>query len=38
LGLLEGFPNLRQYMERMYARPQAPPRIAQALASVRSQP
>jgi glutathione S-transferase len=38
LGLLEGSPNLRRYMERMYARPQAPPRIAQALASVRSQP
>jgi glutathione S-transferase len=34
--LLEGTPELRGYMERMYARPQAPPRIAQALASVRA--
>jgi glutathione S-transferase len=33
--LLETFPNLRAYMERMYARPKAPPRIAQAFASLR---
>jgi glutathione S-transferase len=32
--LLESTPNLRSYMERMYARPKAPPRIAAALASV----
>jgi glutathione S-transferase len=33
--LLEGFPNLRAYLERMYARPKAPPRIAQAFARLR---
>lgn len=33
-NLLDTLPNLRAYMERMYARPKAPPRIAQALASV----
>jgi glutathione S-transferase len=33
--LLDGFPQLQAYMERMYARPSAPPRIAVALASVR---
>lgn len=32
--LLDHCPRLRSYMERMYARPHAPPRIAQALASV----
>jgi glutathione S-transferase len=32
--LLGGFPRLRSYMERMYARPRAAPRIAQAMASV----
>lgn len=32
--LLGATPNLRSYMERMYARPKAPPRIAAALASV----
>lgn len=34
--LLEGFPTLKGYFERMYTRPKAPPRIAQALASVRA--
>jgi glutathione S-transferase len=33
--LLEALPNLRAYMERMYARPKAPQRIAQAFASLR---
>jgi len=33
--LLEAWPNLRGYMERMYARPNAAPRIAEAFASVR---
>jgi len=33
--LLEALPNLRAYMERMYARPKAPHRIAQAFASLR---
>jgi glutathione S-transferase len=35
-GLLEGFPNLLGYVARMYARPQAPPRIAQAFASINA--
>ena len=35
IKLLEGLPLLRAYMERMYARPKAPPRIAAALASIR---
>jgi glutathione S-transferase len=34
--LLDGFPRLHAYMERMYARPSAPPRIAAAFASVRA--
>lgn len=29
-GLLEDFPTLRAYMERLYARPHAPPRITEA--------
>jgi len=33
--LLDASPELRRYMDRMYARPMAPPRIAAALASVR---
>ena len=33
--LLEDLPNLRAYLERMYARPRAPQRIAQAFASLR---
>jgi glutathione S-transferase len=32
--LLDDFPELRAYMERMEARPQAPPRIAKALAGI----
>jgi glutathione S-transferase len=32
---LDEFPGLRAYMERMYARPKAPQRIAQAFASIR---
>ncbi len=35
-GLLEGFSNLKAYLERMYARPKAPPRIAQAMTAVQS--
>lgn len=34
--LLDGFPNLSGYLERLYARPQAPPRIAEALRSIQS--
>lgn len=34
VALLEQFPRLRQYMERMYVRPAAPIRIADALAAV----
>jgi glutathione S-transferase len=33
--LLDASPNLRRYLQQMYDRPKAPPRIAQALASVR---
>jgi glutathione S-transferase len=33
--LLDDLPPLRAYMERMYARPKAPPRIAEAFASLR---
>jgi glutathione S-transferase len=32
--LLDALPNLRAYMDRMYARPKAPQRIAQAFASL----
>jgi glutathione S-transferase len=32
--LLDGFPQLKAYVERMYARPHAPMRIAKALASI----
>jgi glutathione S-transferase len=32
INLLEGFPNLNAYVERMYARPRAPMHIADALA------
>jgi glutathione S-transferase len=34
--LLDALPHLRGYMDRMYARPKAPPRIAEALASIRA--
>jgi len=33
--LIDGYPHLRAYLERMYARPTAPPRIAAALASIQ---
>jgi glutathione S-transferase len=32
--LLEGFPVLQRYMERMYARPKAPMRIAEGFKSL----
>jgi len=35
-ALLEGFPTLMTYMNRMYARPKAPMRIAQAFAAIRA--
>ncbi|MDW9677475.1 glutathione S-transferase family protein [Sinorhizobium meliloti] len=35
-GLLDDFPNLKAYLERMYARPKAPQRIAEAFASLQS--
>jgi glutathione S-transferase len=34
--LLDGFPQLLAYMQRMYARPHAPPRIAKAFASIKA--
>jgi glutathione S-transferase len=34
--LLDGVPQLLAYMERMYARPRAPSRIAQAFASIKA--
>ena len=34
--LLDNFPQLQAYMERMYARPNAPLRIAEALSSVKA--
>jgi glutathione S-transferase len=34
VGLLEDCPQLRRYLERMYLRPMAPPRIAAAFASL----
>ncbi len=33
-GLLDGCPNLKAYLERMYARPGAPQRIAETLAAM----
>jgi glutathione S-transferase len=36
VGLLEEFPRLRGYMERLYQRPHAPMRIAEAFASIRA--
>jgi len=36
VGLLDGFPNLTEYAQRMYARPNAPMRIAQAFAALES--
>lgn len=37
VNLLDDSPNLRAYLERMYARPKAPPRIMQAFAKLRGQ-
>lgn len=34
--LLDGFPNLQAYLQRMYARSSAPQRIAEAFASIRA--
>jgi glutathione S-transferase len=34
--LIDGFPNLRRYLDRMYARPTAPQRIAQTFASIQA--
>jgi glutathione S-transferase len=34
--LLDGLPHLDAYVERMYARPHAPMRIAEAFAKVRA--
>jgi glutathione S-transferase len=34
--LLDGFPPLRAYMERMYARPHAPLRIAETFARMKA--
>ena len=35
VGLLDGLPELKSYMERMYARPNAPNRIATAAKGVK---
>lgn len=35
-GLIEGKPNMQAYLERMYGRPTAAQRIAEALASIRA--
>jgi glutathione S-transferase len=34
--MIGDFPQLRAYLERMYARPKAPQRIAKAFADVRA--
>jgi glutathione S-transferase len=36
LKLVDGFAHLRAYLERMYARPKAPQRIAAAFAAIRA--
>jgi glutathione S-transferase len=36
VGELDPFPNLKAYLARMYARPKAPPRIAEAFASSKA--
>jgi glutathione S-transferase len=36
--LLDDCPQLLAYMERMYARPSAPPRIAEAFAAISNSP
>jgi glutathione S-transferase len=35
-GLIDACPNLKAYLERMYARPKAPQRIAEAFASLQA--
>ncbi|PND18518.1 glutathione S-transferase family protein [Sinorhizobium sp. M4_45] len=35
-GLIDSFPNLNAYLKRMYARPRAPQRIAEAVANLQS--
>ena len=35
-GLIDACPNLRAYFKRMYARPEAPPRIAAELSKLQS--
>ncbi|WP_081738852.1 glutathione S-transferase family protein [Mesorhizobium ciceri] len=35
-GLVDGFPNLKAYLEGMYARPKAPQRMAEAIAASRT--
>lgn len=35
-GLLDGKPNLQVYLQRMYDRPTAPQRIAEAVAKIRA--
>ena len=35
-GLIDDFPNLKAYLERMYARPKSPQRIAEAIASLQN--
>lgn len=37
MQLLDGLPQLRAYLDRMYARPKAPPRIAAARAALQAQ-
>jgi glutathione S-transferase len=34
--LLDGLPNLKAYLQRMYGRSTAPQRIAEAFASIRA--
>jgi glutathione S-transferase len=36
LHLIDDWPQLRSYLARMYTRPKAPQRIAEAFASVRA--
>lgn len=36
VDLIDGFPNLKAYLARMYARPTAPKRIAEAFAAVQA--
>ena len=36
IQLIDGFPNLRAYLDRMYARSTAPQRIAEAFASIQA--